>query len=253
MPGSVHFLPGVKFAIGFCSAVADAPRLATDGVALRVLAESLILGKKSGVGHFKARRSLDENPAAQHFALTPRSDDICCATTCHVPPSVLAGLPRLRPHSFGHCRGRGAGQVDRVERVGRAESSEVCMRVMRTNASLFGLLAAWVLALAMMAPTVSHWVQMQRGGDWVEVCTAQGPQRLQLGGDSQAPVVPKLFMVDCGFCTLQAEQTPIVVVSLLLALLLSDEGQADPWPELDAVLTPAVWQPQQSRAPPALA
>lgn len=127
------------------------------------------------------------------------------------------------------------------------------MRVMRAHASLFGLLAAWVVALAMMAPTVSHWVQMQRGGDWVEVCTAQGPQRLQLGGDSKAPVAPKLFMVDCGFCTLQAEQTPIVFVSLLLALLLPDEGQADHGPELDAVLTQAVWQPQQSRAPPALA
>jgi len=129
------------------------------------------------------------------------------------------------------------------------------MRVMRANAGLFGLFAAWVLALAMMAPTVSHWVQAQRGagggGDWVEVCTAQGPQRIQLGGSSQAPAAPMPFMVDCGFCILQADQA-IAFVPLLLGLLLSDDGQAAPWPEFEAVLTQAVWQPQQSRAPPVL-
>jgi len=129
------------------------------------------------------------------------------------------------------------------------------MRVMRSNAHLFGLLAAWVLALAMMAPTVSHWVQARggTGGDWVEVCTAQGPQRVQLGSDPSSPAAPMSFMVDCGFCILQAHQAAMVVAPLLLALWFADPEHVAPRHEPGPAFTEAVWQPQQSRAPPFLA
>jgi hypothetical protein len=70
-----------------------------------------------------------------------------------------------------------------------------------------GLLAAMVLAV--LAPSVSRVLAAERkAGDWVQICTAQGMEWVQLG-DRPAPgdIDDPLAMRDlCGHCVLTAER-----------------------------------------------
>jgi len=69
------------------------------------------------------------------------------------------------------------------------------------------LLAAMVLAV--LAPSVSRTLAAQRSaGDWVQICTAQGMEWIQLGAtDSPEGADDPLAAHDlCGHCTLAAER-----------------------------------------------
>ena len=79
------------------------------------------------------------------------------------------------------------------------------IRLMRALAR--GLLAAMLLAV--LAPAVSRALASTRvAGDWVEVCTAQGSQWVQLGESSTWPVGedPAHEQHACGYCVLASER-----------------------------------------------
>ena len=75
------------------------------------------------------------------------------------------------------------------------------------RAGVRGLLA--VMLLAVLAPMVSRTLASTRvAGDWVEVCTAQGSQWVQLGESSTSPVSedPAHEQHACGYCVLASER-----------------------------------------------
>lgn len=70
-----------------------------------------------------------------------------------------------------------------------------------------GLLA--VMLLAVLAPAVSRTLASTRvAGDWVEVCTAQGSQWVQLGESSTSPEGEDWDHAQhaCGYCVLASER-----------------------------------------------
>jgi len=70
-----------------------------------------------------------------------------------------------------------------------------------------GLLVAMLLAL--LAPAISRALAGTRGaGDWVEVCSAEGMQWVQLSatGEPLVPVDPLHALDHCGHCALTAER-----------------------------------------------
>ncbi len=75
------------------------------------------------------------------------------------------------------------------------------------RAGVRGLLA--VMLLAVLAPLVSRTLASTRvAGDWVEVCTAQGSQWVQLGEPSSSPLSddPAHEQHACGYCVLANER-----------------------------------------------
>ena len=75
------------------------------------------------------------------------------------------------------------------------------------RAGVRGLLA--VMLLAVLAPMVSRTLASTRvAGDWVEVCTVQGSQWVQLGESSTSPVNddPAHEKHACGYCVLASER-----------------------------------------------
>jgi hypothetical protein len=89
------------------------------------------------------------------------------------------------------------------------------------RAGVRGLLA--VMLLAVLAPMVSRTLASTRvAGDWVEVCTDQGSQWVQLGESSTWPVSedPAHEQHECGYCVLASERfapllPPVPTVSLV--------------------------------------
>ena len=74
-------------------------------------------------------------------------------------------------------------------------------------AGVRGLLA--VMLLAALAPMLSRTLASTRvAGDWVEVCTVQGSQWVQLGGAPTSPVNedPEHEQHACGYCVLASER-----------------------------------------------
>jgi len=66
-----------------------------------------------------------------------------------------------------------------------------------------------VMLLAVLAPMVSRTLASTRvAGDWVEVCTVQGSQWVQLGESSTSPVNddPAQEQHACGYCVLANER-----------------------------------------------
>jgi hypothetical protein len=75
------------------------------------------------------------------------------------------------------------------------------------RAGVRGLLA--VMLLAVLAPMVSRTLASTRvAGDWVEVCTTQGSQWVQLGESSPSPLGddPAHEQHACGYCVLASER-----------------------------------------------
>ena len=87
-----------------------------------------------------------------------------------------------------------------------------------------GLLVAMLLAL--LAPTISRALASTRGaGDWVEVCSAQGMQWVQLAADGEplAPTDPQHAFDHCGHCVLTAERFAPMLPSM--PVLQADTGK----------------------------
>jgi hypothetical protein len=87
-----------------------------------------------------------------------------------------------------------------------------------------GLLVAMLLAL--LAPTISRALASTRGaGDWVEVCSAQGMQWVQLAADGEplTPADPQHAFDHCGHCVLTAERFAPMLPSM--PVLQADTGK----------------------------
>lgn len=87
--------------------------------------------------------------------------------------------------------------------------------------SLFNALTRCLLAamlLAVLAPSVSRVLAAERGaGDWVQICTAQGMEWVQLGDRREPEDANSLLAVHdlCGHCVLAADRFAPLLPTLL--------------------------------------
>lgn len=125
-------------------------------------------------------------------------------------------------------------------------------RLMR--ALVRGLLAAMLLAV--LAPAISRALAGTRGaGDWVEICSAQGMQWVQLDAPGSPTVVPDtddlVHALDhCGHCALAAERFAPLLPSLPV-LPLADGDWGPPSHRSASALALAAPSPG-ARGPPLL-
>jgi len=123
-------------------------------------------------------------------------------------------------------------------------------------ATWLALLAVWALALL---PTVSHALAAQRGDAWVEVCTTQGLQRVELAAaadDGEAPQQP------AGLATGHRDHCPLCQAAQAALL---PPAAPDPFgrpmagaarvaaPVVAALRAEPLWSPALARAPPTIA
>lgn len=106
-----------------------------------------------------------------------------------------------------------------------------------------------MLAMALL-PGVSRAWAMAQGGDWVEICSAQGSRWVQLDDEDGEPVF-KPLAEPCAACQLQLQAMAPPPQALAWQPLPS--WQAAPPLFLLAPRPLAIWQSRLSRGPPALA
>lgn len=125
------------------------------------------------------------------------------------------------------------------------------MQALRAHRRLTSWLAALVMMLVSLAPTLSHALVAVTGGDWVEICTAQGAKWVQTG-DADAERTPASTAHALEHCPLCSLHTPALGLpppasSALLPMLLAHER---PLAFFSAARTLHAWVTAQPRAPP---
>lgn len=124
------------------------------------------------------------------------------------------------------------------------------MRRLRAHARFTGWIAVLAVLLASLLPTVGHALAAGQGGDWVEVCTAQGSRWVQAGDDGAGRAPASAHVLDhCPYCSLHAPALglPPTVETVLPTLRGGDEL---PLAFLAAPRTLHAWASAQPRAPP---
>lgn len=117
------------------------------------------------------------------------------------------------------------------------------------------LLALLMLAMALL-PGLSRAWAMSQGGDWVEICSAQGSRWVQQGGADEVDEVDdgkgfKPMAEPCDACPLQQ---PGLTPPPAWGWQAPVQGRAAPPPLFYLAPRPlAVWRSRLSRGPPAAA
>lgn len=116
----------------------------------------------------------------------------------------------------------------------------------RTAAFITRLLAGLMLAMALL-PGLSRAWAMTQGGDWVEICSAQGSRWVQVNDEGGEPAF-KPMAEHCAACQLQAQ--PLAPPPQALTWHVLPTLQAAPPLFYLAPRPLAIWLSRQSRGPP---
>lgn len=116
----------------------------------------------------------------------------------------------------------------------------------RTATLITRLLVGLMLAMALL-PGLSRAWAMAQGGDWVEICSAQGSRWVQVDDDGGEPAFQPMAE-HCAACQLQAQ--PLAPPPQAVVWQPLSSFQAAPPLFYLAPRPLAVWQSRSSRGPP---
>lgn len=124
------------------------------------------------------------------------------------------------------------------------------MRVSEFHRRFTSLIAALVILLVAVAPTLGQVLASATGSQWIEVCTVQGSKWIQADEDGTEGAPSSAHLLEhCPYCTLHAPALGLPPASALAHLPLQ-LSHAVPLAFLSAPHTLHAWVTAQSRAPP---
>lgn len=123
------------------------------------------------------------------------------------------------------------------------------MRIPVAHRALTAWIALVAILMATFAPAISQTLAAQHAGDWAEICSAHGVDRIALDPDqTPAPTTADAHGA-CDYCTPHVQAggvTPVAPATGPFAIRVPHA----PIAFLSAPYTPFAWRSAPSRAPP---